>query len=260
MGQTWRNQTERRYELDRERAEETLARLNDNVDRITYTPDSIVTLVTTTYLDSAEQHYFKFQQENDGKKSIKMRVREYFPLSNDGNFTILKDFPYCFLERKERNGRIRLKERIEVPKTMVTALINREQDFSNEGSEVDVIRKEIQAHKLSPVVTSAYERRVWGNEELRITFDERIRFYTPPKSLYQMIPAMRPNVLGQPIGVGPKRIVEIKHSVDYTPPSWLSEMIEDLTEMVHYSKFINGIEATNRKRRISHLTGIIIPS
>lgn len=259
VGQTWRNQTERRYELDRETAENTLARLNKYVPRITYTPDSIVTLVTTTYLDSADHHYFEFQQSHNGKRSIKMRVREYFPLSDDGAFTIVKEFPYCFLERKERNGRIRLKERVEVQKSQVTSLINRERDFSSQGSEVEAIRKEIRTHRLAPVVTSAYERRVWGENELRITFDERIRFYTPPSNLYKIISALKPNVLGPPIGVGPKRIVEIKHAADYSPPQWLSEITDGLKEMVDYSKFVNGIECLSHKRRISHLTGLIVP-
>jgi hypothetical protein len=89
---------------------------------------------------------------------------------------------------------------------------------------------------------SMYERRVWGREGLRITLDERIRYYRPPPGVYKQLKALAPDELGEPVAVGPKRILEVKHAAGQVQPAWLVTLLSELPEATGFSKFIDGMQ------------------
>lgn len=217
---------------------------------MTYGNASPVTLVSTIYFDSSEHYYLRRARAGD-TSSVKIRAREYMPLSDDAERKVLAVSDFCYLERKERTGTIRDKYRIRITKQEVTPIIERQCDVPGGG----VLRHEIVKHSLVPTVISMYERRVWaGGDEVRITFDERVRYYRPPQGLYNEFDAMQPAELGAPAAFGPKRILEVKHPANVPLPPELAELVAELPEATGFSKFLDGMSSIGRSNRPFSLT------
>jgi hypothetical protein len=245
LAQTWRNQLELRFDVDREAARRVLDELGRRLPQLRYQPSADRTFVVTTYLDTPERHYLRLAEQDDGTHSLKMRVREY--LWHDGSDPALNHDSICYLERKQRAGDIRLKQRVSLAKAEVGAIVRRQQPLVGESAEAQALRDELSAHALAPVMISAYERRVFGEEDgLRVTFDERIGFYRPIAAFYDETPAFDDGALGQPMGRGPSRILEVKHPSEIATPSWLAELIAGLPAAAGYSKFRDGMHALAR--------------
>lgn len=236
--QTWRNQDERRYELERESAEHVLRELTANLKVVTYGGAPPTTLVATLYFDTADKHYLRRAQEGGAVSSIKVRAREYLPVSDDDERRVLGHAKHCYLERKERTGTIRNKYRIRISKKELSPILLRKQELPD-GS--DLLKDEIASRGLIPVLISMYERRVWGSDGLRITFDERIRYYSPPPGVYKHLDALTPADLGAPVAVGPKRILEVKHDAGQAQPEWLVTLLSELPEATGFSKYLDGM-------------------
>lgn len=242
--QTWRDQEERRFHLPRRTAEEVLATLDEHLPAVVYTPGSVTTLVATTYLDTPGGRYYRAARAAGGARSLKLRIREYFPLGADERRAILARRDHCYLERKQREGDVRLKQRVTVAKNLVTAIVERRAQLEGAGPEAEALRHELATQSLVPVLVSVYERRVWGSDsgtDLRITFDERLRFYVPPPHLYDELDALDPAELGAPVGIGPKRILELKHARGAALPAWLETLTAPLPGSGAYSKFVDGM-------------------
>ncbi|HEU5059289.1 MAG TPA: VTC domain-containing protein [Kofleriaceae bacterium] len=241
--ETWRDQRERRYLVDPERVSEILTMLATRLPVVSYSPGSTRTFMVTTYLDSPERAYLSMVERSAGHLSLKVRVREYMPLTEaNGEPERLVVGPTCFLERKERVGEMRVKQRIEVRKADVARVLRGEAALAGDRTVVSALRAELDSRDLEPVLVSRYVRRVFGSDRgLRVTFDEKIGFHAPPEQLYDGVAALTPEVLGEPIGHGPDHILELKepHSVD--TPSWLVDVVEALEPADQFSKFRDGM-------------------
>jgi hypothetical protein len=245
--QTWRNQDERRYELQRDVAEEVLEQLGKNLPVMVYKDAPPTTLVATLYFDTADGYYLKRAKNGVGQSSIKVRAREYLPITNDQERTVLGHSDFCYLERKERLGTIRQKYRIKIAKGELAPIIAHTRDLP---AECDLLRKEVRDRELQPAVISMYERRVWGqDDDLRVTLDERIRYYRPSRQPFQTASALSPAQLGSPGAIGPKRILEVKHSAQQPLPAWLATLVGQLPEATGFSKFLDGMAKLEDGRR-----------
>jgi hypothetical protein len=257
--ETWRDQRERRYQLDRDQALAVLRALAGELPAVTYWPGSARTLVVTTYLDSPARDYLRMIEESGGRVSLKVRIREYLPIldgagvDGDGNEPRLGPLPTVFLERKERIGELRQKLRVKLDKRQVGAVLRRQVSVRGDADVVAALEGELALRALEPVLVSVYERRVFGADRggLRITFDERLRFHGAPEGLYDVHPALEPAVLGDVMAPGPPRILEIKESAGQTSPRWLDRLLAGLPAVSGYSKFRDGMVAlrTGGERR-----------
>lgn len=241
--ETWRDQRERRYLVDPERVDAILGVLGDRLPVVSYSPGSTRTFVVTTYLDSSELEYLSMVEKSAGHLSLKVRVREYMPLTEaNGEPERLTTGATCYLERKERVGEMRVKQRVELPKAEVARVLRGESQLSGDRTVVSALRAELDARDLEPVLVSRYVRRVFGSDRLlRVTFDEKIGFHAPPEELYDGVTALTPDVLGEPIGQGPDHILELKEPSSLDTPSWLVSMLEELEPADQFSKFRDGM-------------------
>ncbi len=248
--ETWRDQRERRYLVDPERVSAILTMLADRLPVVSYSPGSTRTFVVTTYLDSREGDYLAMVEESAGHLSLKVRVREYMPLTEaNGEPERLTSGSTCFLERKERVGELRVKQRVELPKAEVARVLSRESVLAGERTVVSAIRAELDARDLAPVLVSRYVRRVFGSDRaLRVTFDEKIGFHAPPERLYDGVTALTPDVLGAPIGHGPDHILELKEPRSHDTPAWLVTVLEELEPADRFSKFRDGMRCLSEWR------------
>lgn len=238
--QTW-HQRERRYQLDRPVAERVLAELESRLPRLIYVPGAIKSLVVTTYLDTADRHYLGICTNSNGRRSLKMRVREYLTLVEEGQ--PLQHMERCFLERKERIEDVRLKQRVEISKRQVSAVVS-SRTLHNTSTEAHALSSELATLELEPVLVSVYERRAYGNDDgLRVTFDERLAYYQPPADLYDANEALTPATLGPPVARGPSRILEIKYPANNKVPDWLDQQLAAVPTADGFSKFRSGMQA-----------------
>jgi hypothetical protein len=243
--QTWRDQRERRFLIERDLAPRILDTLAAVLPLTRYQPDADGAIVVTTYLDSADRHYLSLAEQGPTGNTVKLRIREYMwqPDTADGTAPVAY-VERCFLERKQRQGDVRLKQRVQIPKTDALAIVRGALAVPGASPEALAIQAEIQARPLTPVMVSAYQRQVFGDDgSLRVTFDQRIGFYRPPANLYRDHPALTPDVLGPAVARGPSRVLEVKQHAGAATPDWLLELLSDLPSAADYSKFRDGMHA-----------------
>ncbi len=237
---TW-SQRERRYRPDRAGAKLVLATLARNLPAIVYRPGATINMVVTTYLDTIDRHYLGIADSSDGRRSVKLRIREYLASAAIGGRFWFDDS--CYFERKERTGEMRLKQRVQVAKSDVGAILSGRLRLDG-SAEATAIATELDALDLTPTLVSAYERRVFGYEPgLRVTYDERIAYHFPPGGLYDDAAALQPSLLGRPPARGPSRIIEIKYPADMALPDWLEEVLAAIPGADGFSKFRDGMHA-----------------
>jgi hypothetical protein len=241
--ETWRDQSERRFQLGRDQARTMLATIARELPAVVYTEGSRRTLVVTTYFDSPTRDYLRMVVESGGRTSVKVRLREYLPLVGDGDDAEIVAHPTCHLERKERIGEVRQKHRIKLDKKLVGAVLRREVGLRGDPDVVSVLDAELALRALEPVLVSVYERWVFGSDRdgLRVTFDERLRFHVPPAGMYDDHAALTPEVLGPAMAPGPPRILELKDAAGRATPPWLAAMLRGVPDLESYSKFRDGM-------------------
>jgi hypothetical protein len=251
LHQTW-TQRERRYAPDRPSAVRVLATIATRLPAVVYDPEATINLVVTTYFDTDDRHYLAMADASGGRRSVRIRVREY--LSSPGIGSPYHYQPVCFFERKERDGDVRRKQRVEVPKSQVSAIL-RHRRLPDHSEEADAISAEMAAHRLAPVMVSAYERRIFGTQKgLRVTYDERLSYHFPPEGLYDAAPALQPSVLGRPAASGPARILEVKFPPTASMPTWLEILFTGVPTAEEFSKFRDGMHALDDSDGPAHLT------
>ena len=236
---------------------QVLAALADHLPQVTYVPGATRTLVVTTYLDSRARDYLAMVEQSAGHLSLKMRVREYMTVHGaPGQTSRLTAGPTCFLERKERVGDLRVKQRIELPKDAVAGVLRREVQLRGEATVVSALRSELDARDLEPVLVSCYRRRVFGSDRgLRVTFDEDLGFHAPPSELYPngSPEALMPQALGPRVAAGPAHLLEVKEPVDTSTPAWLMTLLAGLEPADRFSKFRDGMRSlTGPDARADH--------
>ena len=241
--ETWSDQRERRYLVDPEQVSELLAVLGSRLPVVSYSPGSIRSFVVTTYLDTSAREYLSMMEKSEGHLSLKVRVREYMPMTEaNGEPERLLPATTCFLERKERVGELRVKQRVELAKADVARVLRRESQLSGDHTVVSALRAELDSRDLEPVLVSRYVRRVFGSDHgLRVTFDDKIGFHPPPGQMYDGIAALTPEVLGEPIGQGPDHILELKEPRSLDTPDWLLGLLDPLEPADQFSKFRDGM-------------------
>lgn len=255
--ETWRNQRERRFCLEPEHLLGVIDALGAHLELVSYVPGSTRTFVATTYLDSKDRDYLAIANRSQGQLSLKMRVREYITLHQaNGQPERLTHAPTCFLERKERVGETRVKQRIELAKTDIGPVLRRERPLTGESSVVRALVAELEARTLEPVLVSGYVRRVYGTDRgLRVTLDDHLGFHTPPADLYERADALTPDVLGEPAGRGPTHILEVKEPTGLDTPPWLSALLDDLESAERFSKFRDGMRCLEPARQGARASG-----
>ena len=240
---TW-SQREQRYLLDRANGELAVNTLFANLPTVVYVPGSIVTQVVTTYLDTEARHYLAIADESAGLRSVKLRVREYMSIAQGSSEVRSTDA--CYLERKERVNEVRIKQRVELGKLELAHILSGRSSL-NGSNAARAITAELSSLDLRPALVSSYRRIVFGDEDrLRVTFDEQLAFYRPPAGLYETHDALTFDVLGDPVGRGPARILEIKHPETTEIPDWLEALVEDIPDANGFSKFREGMHAMQR--------------
>ena len=237
---TW-SQRERRYRPDRAGAKLVLSTLARNLPAIVYQPGATINMVVTTYLDTVDRHYLGIADASDGRRSVKVRIREYLASAAVGARFWFHDS--CYLERKERIGEMRLKQRVQIAKNDVSAILTGKLRL-HDSTEATAIATELDALDLAPALVSAYERRVFGYDPgLRVTYDERLAYHSPPTGLYDDAEALQPSLLGRPPARGPSRILEIKYPAEMALPAWLEEVLVPIARADGFSKFRDGMHA-----------------
>jgi hypothetical protein len=241
--ETWRNQRERRFCLETDRLLGVIQVLEAQLPQVSYVPGSTRTFVATTYLDSKERDYLGIADRSEGQLSLKMRVREYIALHEaNGQPQRLSHGATCFLERKERVGETRVKQRIELAKKDIAGILRGERPLQGEATVVRSLMAELTSRALAPVLVSGYIRRVYGTDRgLRVTLDDHLGFHVPPPDLYERAAALTPDVLGEPAGRGPAHILEVKEPSGTETPAWLSALLDDLESAERFSKFRDGM-------------------
>lgn len=241
--EAWRDQRERRFHLAAAGIPALLRALADELPVLGYAPGTARTLVVTTYLDSVDHDYLRLVERTSGRRSIKMRVREYIALyTDDAGAPRLVASPTCYLERKERVGQIRVKQRALLAKSIVAGVLRGEVALGGHDEVASELRAEVERRALAPVLVSGYRRRVFGADGgLRVTIDEQIEFFRPPAALYEGVEALTPAVLGQPAGHGPDHVVEVKEPSGSTTPDWLERVMAALQSADQVSKFREGM-------------------
>ena len=229
-----------------------LAALAGRLPVVSYEPGSTRTLVVTTYLDSPARDYLAIVEGTSGGRSLKVRVREYMPLyGEDSAAARLTPGPSCFLERKERVGELRTKQRIELAKVDVARVLRRELELTGEPSVVRALRGELDSRELKPVLVSVYRRRVFGSDHgLRVTFDDQLGFHRPPDELYGRDGALGPALFGAPLARGPAHLLEIKEPSGAQTPPWLTELLAGLEPVERFSKFRDGMRSLRELGRV----------
>jgi len=241
--QNW-SQREQRYRLDRSAAERVLHTIVRRLPTITYVPGATDSLVVTAYLDTGDTHYLQLADASEGRRSVKLRVREYLSRMRSDDEYSYRDT--CFLERKERVDDLRIKQRIEVPKRAIGELLRRETRLQDTFQGAHGVAAELDALQLAPAMISVYDRRVFGSEKaLRVTFDQRVAYYVPPPGLYDAMPALVPSALGSAVARGPARILEIKYPTNELMPDWFADLMESIPVAHGFSKFRDGMHAVS---------------
>jgi hypothetical protein len=182
-------------------------------------------------------------EESAGHLSRKLRIREYLPVPGEPAAP-LSAAPTCFLERKERVGELRVKQRIQLLKSEVARVLRKEAALLGDESVVEALRAELDALVLAPVLVTSYRRRVFGSDRaLRITVDQEIGFHRPPEALYAHDRALMPEELGPPAARGPAYLLEVKEPKASETPGWLAALLGDLEPAAQFSKFRDGMRS-----------------
>ena len=229
------------------------------------------THITTVYFDTAGLRLYERAclRYDD---NLKIRVKEYYYRDPGGKKLVS---PYCFIELKRRREGMVSKQRLRIAKEHLSAFI-RGEDLREElcpasaepggGKEsrknfdraYDALRSELSSIEVRPVSAINYRRRVYqrDEEDLRVTFDDRITVYSPPRELYGRQASLAASMLGRPVGRVAKMIAEIKcrklSSGSY--PRWLEVILCGFNAR-SLSKFTTSVNfIINRDRKGSRLS------
>jgi len=260
------HRSEQKYELT---VAETTA-LEDEISRCLpvyeFNPGHPYTHITTVYYDTPELLlYQRACRKYDD--NLKIRVKEYYYMA-PGEKELVS--PYCFIELKRRRDGMVSKQRLRIPKEHLQAFIGGE-DLREElrpdpalepgkdeksrksfDEAYDALRGELSSTEVNPVSVINYRRRVYQRDEqdLRVTFDDRITAYLPPVGLYGSMPSLAASRLGEPVGRAAKLIAEIKcrklSSGSY--PGWLEVILCSLSAR-SLSKFTTSVNFILNKGR-----------
>jgi hypothetical protein len=209
-----------------------------------YDADRPVAFTRTTYLDTEDLHYFR---STDGAVERRLRIREYGGAAHpDGEPAPTGP---CYLELKERAGDRRTKLRVPAPiGAIAEVLASRGRSIPpawRNGSPyrpaLRALRDELAARTVAARVSTWYQRisLISAAERVRVTLDLGITFLSPPRLGATWSASW--STLGNVIGHGPLRILEVKHQG--TAPAWLAHAMAPLGEPAKISKYALAMAA-----------------
>lgn len=250
--------SETKYELSRAEAAALEGEISRRLPIYEFNPGYPFTHITTVYFDTAGLQLYERAclEYND---NLKIRVKEYYYVGPGGKELVS---PYCFIELKQRRDGVISKQRLRIAKQYLAAFIRgedlrgklREQPaLAGEGAETvrddfdrayDALREKLSATPVRPVSAINYRRRVYQRDEndLRVTFDDRITVYSAPTDLYGNKVSLAASSLGSPVGRTENMIAEIKCRKLSTGsfPNWLEVILCSLRAR-SLSKFTTSV-------------------
>ena len=222
-----------------------------------FVADEPSTYITTVYFDTealdlynrAERHY---------DENLKLRVKEYLYPVRDADGTdsgrAFRATADCYIEMKRHVQGYVLKKRLRLPKAKLGPLLAGEDVWTDVVGDASVaaaeklqsiyaeLRECLRCFSVRASSIVNYRRRVYQNSEddVRITFDDRIAVFPAVDGLYESVPALERSTLGIPTYRGQNVILEIKSPGAY--PDWLSSALRNHSSK-QLSKFTTSIRA-----------------
>lgn len=213
--------------------------------------------VTTIYFDTASRALYQAALAS-GDSHLKLRAKEYYDLHPELTETatevrqLVRFSPILWLELKHKNGAHTGKRRIGIPKRDVPAFFAegaitsemvhiQERTFGQDARSVLRAVAELCASCAEPMRADClvnYRRIAWQDPagDLRVTIDGGLAFFAPPEDLWRRDWALVRQSLGAPVGVEPRRVLEVKSHGD--PPAWLTVLLgAEGVDVVRFSKF-----------------------
>jgi hypothetical protein len=201
--------------------------------RFEYEPGHATTSITTIYFDTKSRDLYR-RAERHYDESIKIRVKEYYYALDGGGYEIS---PHCYVEIKEHSGGAVIKKRFRFPKRELSKLMKGEDllpilESTTPAHELESLkevygefRRIIGLYAVETTSIVTYRRAVYQEAEdsLRITFDDHFAVWAPFPDLYDRHEALTPEVLGKPVRVTDRVILEIKCPGDF--PGWLEKAL-----------------------------------
>jgi hypothetical protein len=205
-----------------------------------FEPGHPTTWVTTIYFDTKARDLYR-RAERHYDENVKIRVKEYYYPLNAGpeGREEYRTSPHCYVEIKEHaNGSV-IKRRFRFPKSELSRLMRGEdllplltkasppEEIDHLGEVYGEFRRLMGLHHVEATSVVTYRRTVYqeSEDDLRITFDDHFAVWAPYHRLYDGIDALTPGVLGKPVRVTDKVILEIKCPGDY--PHWLEKALRN---------------------------------
>jgi len=206
--------------------------------RFEYEKGHPTTYITTVYFDT-ESHDLYRRAERHYDQNLKIRVKEYYyplgagPDAKDD----YKVCSYCYVEIKEHSNGSVVKKRFRFPKRDLSRLMRGEdllpllaettppEEIGRLGEVYGEFRRLLGLHPVRATSIVTYRRAVYQESEdtLRVTFDDHFAVWAPLPGLYDIHPALTPEVLKKPVRVTDKVILEIKGPGDF--PDWLEKAL-----------------------------------
>jgi len=253
-----------------------------------FAPGYPYTFITTVYFDTADRHFFerarRHYHDND-----KIRVKEYYyeePSSAQASGSMAgrvavryRTSPVAYVELKQRRGELVTKKRLRVPKARLGRILDGDDPEDDPGGEQllglgaaspddagaelpgshrdarAALKRYLERFSVRATSVISYRRQVFqvDEDELRITFDDRIRVHEPPRDVFGPgfycrsgeVGALTPASLGVPIRSFSKVITEIKCATgEY--PDWLRGALR-LHSSKLFSKFTASVRSLSRE-------------
>ncbi len=212
------------------------------LERRIYDPMRPLAFARTTYLDTADLHYYHSRSHGVARR---LRLREYAAAAA-GEKPCLTGV--AFLELKSTSAGLRSKVRLSSSPELTERVLARELDRQaflacanqSERAAMRRLSRELAGRTLRPRVTTWYRREAFvdADQDIRVTFDTETTFCLPARG---GAPGAEVSP-GRIIGHGPTYVVEVKYPT--APPSWLAAAMQPLPYPGVISKYDLGMRAT----------------
>lgn len=217
--------------------------------------------VTTVYFDTPSLDLYR--AACSAADNLKIRAREYYDLQYElgrraDSGELVRHSPVLWLELKRRQAGRTYKRRIGIPKIDVSAFFERgavspamralqaRQRGADAENVIDDLLQ-LRARLSTPLRPSCmvnYCRTAFQNAAgtVRITLDQRLACFAPPRDLLlQPTPLVREH-LGRPLYEEQSCILEVKLTGEL--PTWLDELLRHSQgERLAFSKFVTASKA-----------------
>lgn len=218
--------------------------------------------VTTVYFDTPSLDLYRAVRSSDD--NLKVRAREYYDvhpelleLATHAN-QVVRYSPVLWVEVKGKHQGRTYKRRIGIPKTDVSAFFERgevseamrELQVQQRGAKADDVIAELldlRTRYAEPLRASClvnYRRTAFQNPAgtVRITLDQRLACFAPPRDLLLQPKPLLREYLGRASYEEPAFILEVKLTGEL--PAWLESLMQSAqAQRFAFSKFVTASEA-----------------